>query len=99
MALTPQGGSATEMKVKGESSEDEEKKWLDALEAGTLDDTGEIPKTRDPNLLTARQVSLMSCSQSVDGEGDVCLPSGSEQSVSLAGDGEWDVCLPSEGGE
>ena len=45
------------MKTKGESSEDEEKKWLDALEAGTLDDTGEIPKTRDPNLLTARQVS------------------------------------------
>ena len=57
MTLTPQGGSATEMKAKGESSEDEEKKWLDALEAGTLDDTGEIPKTRDPNLLTARQVS------------------------------------------
>ena len=61
MALTPQGGSATEMKAKGESSEDEEKKWLDALEAGTLDDTGEIPKTRDPNLLTARQVSSGLC--------------------------------------
>ena len=43
-------------KRKGEDTSDEEQQWLDALEAGTLDDNGEIKKEKDPSLLTARQV-------------------------------------------
>ena len=35
---------------------DEEKEWLDALEAGTLDDNGDVKKDRDSALLTPRQV-------------------------------------------
>ena len=39
------------------NSSDEESQWLDALEAGTLDDFGELPpKNRDHSHLTARQV-------------------------------------------
>lgn len=34
----------------------EEEAWLDALEAGKLDEYGEIPKPKDESLLTARQV-------------------------------------------
>lgn len=57
-ALTPQRVGAGGGKVGGASS-DEEKAWLDALEAGELDDYGEIPKARDPSLLTARQRALL----------------------------------------
>eukprot|EP00745_Piridium_sociabile_P023424 TRINITY_DN36491_c0_g1_i2.p1 TRINITY_DN36491_c0_g1~~TRINITY_DN36491_c0_g1_i2.p1 ORF type:complete len:159 (+),score=28.40 TRINITY_DN36491_c0_g1_i2:142-618(+) len=55
VSMTPQGSVTSEVKVKRSNSDDEEK-WLDALEAGTLDDFGELPKTRDPALLTTRQV-------------------------------------------
>ena len=33
--------------------------WLEALEKGELDDNGEIPKVRDPSLMTARQRALL----------------------------------------
>jgi len=60
LTLPPQSETAsTSEEKKKEDSGDEEEKWLDALEAGTLDDMGEIPKTKDPNLLTARQRSLI----------------------------------------
>ncbi|XP_072163445.1 INO80 complex subunit B-like isoform X1 [Diadema setosum] len=39
--------------------EAEEEAWLDALEAGELDEYGEIPKPKDESLLTARQRSLL----------------------------------------
>ena len=32
---------------------------MEALEKGELDDNGEIPKARDPSLMTARQRALM----------------------------------------
>ncbi|PVD31489.1 hypothetical protein C0Q70_06901 [Pomacea canaliculata] len=50
-------GSGSQKKFEGSS--DEEQAWLDALEAGELDDYGEIPKTRDPSLLTVRQRALL----------------------------------------
>ncbi|CAE1332254.1 INO80B [Acanthosepion pharaonis] len=42
-----------------EEISNEEQAWLDALEAGELDDFGEIRKPKDPNLLTARQRALL----------------------------------------
>ena len=46
--------------AKGKSAQDdtsdEEQQWLAALEAGTLDDNGDFKKSKDPSLLTARQV-------------------------------------------
>lgn len=36
--------------------EEEEQRWLDALERGELDDNGELKKEVDESLLTARQV-------------------------------------------
>ena len=47
-------------KKGGGDISDGEKEWLDALEAGTLDDNGEVKKARDVSLLTPRQVSLYS---------------------------------------
>lgn len=41
---------------KGDETSDEEREWLDALEAGRLDDNGELKKQRDTSMLTARQV-------------------------------------------
>ncbi|KAK7087827.1 INO80 complex subunit B-like [Littorina saxatilis] len=58
VALTPQSSTAAETKPKV-NTDDEEEKWLTALEAGTLDDMGEIPKARDPLLLTARQRAML----------------------------------------
>lgn len=57
-AITPQAGKAAESKLKDDSS-DEEERWLNALEAGTLDDAGDFPKNRDPSLLTARQRAML----------------------------------------
>lgn len=37
--------------------EEEEQRWLDALEKGELDDNGDLKKEIDERLLTARQVS------------------------------------------
>ncbi|XP_029651072.1 INO80 complex subunit B isoform X1 [Octopus sinensis] len=51
---TPEDGEE-----KKEETSDEEQAWLDALEAGELDDFGEIRKPKDPNLLTARQRALL----------------------------------------
>lgn len=39
-----------------EDEEEEEERWLDALEKGELDDNGELKKEVDESLLTARQV-------------------------------------------
>lgn len=33
--------------------------WLDALEKGELDDTGDIKKEKDASLMTARQVIMV----------------------------------------
>ncbi|MGH0169202.1 UNVERIFIED_CONTAM: hypothetical protein FKN15_059512 [Acipenser sinensis] len=44
--------------------EDEEEKWLDALEKGELDDNGELKKEIDESLLTARQKALLHKQQS-----------------------------------
>lgn len=42
-----------------EEISNEEQAWLEALEAGELDDFGEIRKPKNPNLLTARQRALL----------------------------------------
>lgn len=46
-------------KKGGRDMSDEEKEWLDALEAGTLDDNGDVKKARDVSLLTPRQRALL----------------------------------------
>ncbi|XP_071111024.1 INO80 complex subunit B-like [Haliotis cracherodii] len=46
-------------KKPGDETSDEEKAWLDALEAGKLDDFEERQKHKDPKLLTARQRALI----------------------------------------
>nr|CAB3266740.1 sushi, von Willebrand factor type A, EGF and pentraxin domain-containing protein 1-like [Phallusia mammillata] len=38
---------------------DDEEKWLQALEKGELDDNGDLPKAKDPLLMTARQRAKM----------------------------------------
>lgn len=47
---------------EGEDEEEEElneeEAWLDALESGTVDNTGYLPQKKDPRLLTTRQVSF-----------------------------------------
>ena len=40
----------------GGQEEEEEQRWLDALEKGELDDTGDLKKEINERLLTARQV-------------------------------------------
>ncbi|KAK2170420.1 hypothetical protein LSH36_3g27008 [Paralvinella palmiformis] len=42
-------------KKAGDDTSDEEREWLDALEAGTLDDSGSVKKNLDESLLTSRQ--------------------------------------------
>ena len=44
-------------KKRDDDTSDEEQAWLDALEKGELDDNGEVKKTKDESLLTARQVT------------------------------------------
>lgn len=39
-----------------EGEDQEEEAWLDALEAGEVDERGYLPQTRDSSSLTARQV-------------------------------------------
>ena len=57
-----QGGSAVAPSVDGilktgkDGTSDEEQAWLEALEAGELDDSGGLKKAKDPKLMTARQV-------------------------------------------
>ena len=43
-------------KRSDDDTSEEEKEWLNALEAGELDDSGRLKKEKDPKLLTARQV-------------------------------------------
>ena len=43
-------------KRSDEDTSDEEKQWLDALEKGTLDDKGDVKRSKDLSLMTARQV-------------------------------------------
>ncbi|GAB1608166.1 INO80 complex subunit B-like [Argonauta hians] len=58
--MTPEKADTPEEgEEKKEETSDEEQAWLDALEAGELDDFGEIRKPKDPNLLTARQRALL----------------------------------------
>lgn len=45
-------------KKKGDDTSDEEKEWLEALEKGTLDDSGMLKRSKDPKLMTARQVTI-----------------------------------------
>lgn len=47
-----------------EPEQDEEQRWLDALEKGELDDNGELKKEIDESLLTARQRALLHKQQS-----------------------------------
>ncbi|NWY07702.1 IN80B protein, partial [Nothoprocta ornata] len=47
-----------------EDDEEEEERWLDALEKGELDDNGELKKEVDESLLTARQKALLHKQQS-----------------------------------
>lgn len=48
----------TEKKPDVDTS-DEEKQWLDALEKGNLDDSGMLRRSKDPKMLTARQVQFL----------------------------------------
>jgi hypothetical protein len=43
----------------GGQEEEEEQRWLDALEKGELDDNGDLKKEINERLLTARQVSWL----------------------------------------
>lgn len=52
------GNDMFEAKKGGRDMSDEEQEWLDALEAGTLDDNGDVKKDRDVSLLTPRQVGM-----------------------------------------
>uniref|UniRef100_A0A8C4UKJ6 INO80 complex subunit B-like conserved region domain-containing protein n=1 Tax=Falco tinnunculus TaxID=100819 RepID=A0A8C4UKJ6_FALTI len=47
-----------------EDDDEEEERWLDALEKGELDDNGELKKEVDESLLTARQKALLHKQQS-----------------------------------
>ena len=40
----------------GHSDDEEEEAWLDALEAGQVDERGYLPKKKEQGTLTARQV-------------------------------------------
>nr|XP_033810637.1 INO80 complex subunit B [Geotrypetes seraphini] len=55
---------------------DEEERWLDALEKGELDDNGELKKTIDESLLTARQKALLHKQQSQQPPALLELPMG-----------------------
>ncbi|XP_064618964.1 INO80 complex subunit B-like isoform X2 [Lineus longissimus] len=67
-------GLSALLKKKQEKHEsDEESAWLKALEAGELDDNGEIKKEKNPKLLTARQRALVQGRQEKE---LVQLPSG-----------------------
>lgn len=46
-------------KKKSDDTSDEEKEWLEALEKGTLDDSGMLKRSKDPKLMTARQRALI----------------------------------------
>eukprot|EP00794_Sanderia_malayensis_P014057 gene14057-15521_t len=48
------------------NDDDEESKWLDALEAGELDDMGRLKKDKDVSLMTTRQRALYG--HNIDGE-------------------------------
>lgn len=54
MLCPPSIGPADGMQESDDEAEEEA--WLDALEAGNVDDRGYLPQKRDPNNLTARQV-------------------------------------------
>jgi INO80 complex subunit B len=46
-------------KDENEDTSEEEREWLDALEAGDLDDNGELKKDKDKSMLTTRQKALL----------------------------------------
>ena len=50
-------GESSQNAVSDVESLDDEEQWLDALEAGELDDNGKLKREQDPTLLTARQVT------------------------------------------
>ncbi|XP_022109651.1 INO80 complex subunit B-like [Acanthaster planci] len=57
---------------------DEEEAWLDALEAGQLDDYGEIKRVKDPSLLTARQRAMLHGMSAEEEKQLLQLPSGAK---------------------
>lgn len=65
-------GDVFKTKKKGDDTSDEETEWLKALESGDLDDNGGLNKKKDPNLLTARQRSMLNGPE----EGLLEIPSG-----------------------
>ena len=42
-----------------DDADNDEKRWLDALESGDLDDNGELRREKDRSFLTARQRALL----------------------------------------
>ncbi|XP_020622333.1 INO80 complex subunit B-like [Orbicella faveolata] len=46
-------------KHHGDSDEQEEQKWLDALEKGELDDFGRVKQDKDVSMMTARQRAML----------------------------------------
>ncbi|KAK2549780.1 INO80 complex subunit B [Acropora cervicornis] len=46
-------------KEHGDSDEQEEQKWLDALEKGELDDFGRVKQDKDVSMMTARQRAML----------------------------------------
>ncbi|KAJ7376131.1 INO80 complex subunit B [Desmophyllum pertusum] len=46
-------------KRPGDSDEQEEQKWLDALEKGELDDFGRVKQDKDVSMMTARQRAML----------------------------------------
>ncbi|XP_068677998.1 INO80 complex subunit B-like [Montipora foliosa] len=46
-------------KERGDSDEQEEQKWLDALERGELDDFGRVKQDKDVSMMTARQRAML----------------------------------------
>lgn len=49
-------GSGAELGEEDEDEDQEEVAWLDALEAGEVNERGYLPQKRDSGSLTARQV-------------------------------------------
>ena len=49
-------GGEEEEEVEEDEEEQEEEAWLDALEAGEVDERGYLPQKRESSTLTVRQV-------------------------------------------
>ncbi|XP_038058261.1 INO80 complex subunit B-like isoform X3 [Patiria miniata] len=78
--FTPWQDQTPPASIHGSPSEnpDEEEAWLDALEAGQLDDYGEIKRDKDPSLLTARQRAMLHGMSAEEEKQLLQLPSGAK---------------------